>query len=426
MKKKNNHRFVWQEDRTLKYVSLTILCSLILTLILFTPINSRYQAAAQDDPDQVIEGAVATKGIWISRAEIMRLPTSGAAWSNMLSAANGSAGTPDLSDQDDSTNVIVLAKALVFVRTNDSQYRSDVVNALRVITNNNTENGGRTLALGRELAAYVIAADLIDLASFDPSLDSSFRAKLRELLTKTLSGDTLQETHENRPNNWGTHAGASRAAVAAYLGDQAELDRTATVFEGWLGNRSAYAGFSYGDLSWQCDSSNPVGVNPAGCTKSGHSIDGALPDDMRRGGSFKFPPSSTGYPWEALQGAIVEAEILHRAGYPAWDWEDKALLRAVEFLYSIGWQPDGDDRWQVWLINYAYGTNFSASAGVSPGKNIGWTDWSHSDAPVAVSLLSVDGGLDPVPVIITIVVSLGLTATALLLFFSIKRKRQRS
>ena len=46
---------------------------------------------------------------------------------------------------------------------------------------------------------------------------------------------TLRGTHEQRPNNWGTHAGAARAAVALYLGDTAELSRTATVFRGWLG-----------------------------------------------------------------------------------------------------------------------------------------------------------------------------------------------
>ncbi|MDX1418097.1 MAG: alginate lyase family protein [Candidatus Promineifilaceae bacterium] len=310
----------------------------------------------------------------------MRLPTSGPAWQQVQSAANQNAGRPDLSDQDDDTNVIILAKALAFVRTNNAAYRSDVVDALRIITFDNTERGGRTLALGRELAAYVIAADLIDLASFDPSLDASFRTKLRELLTKNLDGRTLRSTHEIRPNNWGTMAGASRAAVAAYLGDQSELYRTATVFHGYLGNRSAYAGFSYGNRSWQCDPANPVGINPQGCVKQGHSIDGVMPDDMRRGGGFQFPPRRTEYPWEGLQGAIVQAEILHRAGYPAWAWEDRAILRAVQFLYSIGWQPDGDDRWQVWLINYRYGTNFDAETPVSAGKNMGWTDWSHSNA----------------------------------------------
>ena len=55
----------------------------------------------------------------------------------------------------------------------------------------------------------------------------------------------------------------------------------------------------------------------------------------------------------------------------------KALLRAVEFLYDISWIADGDDLWQIWLINYSYETGFPTETAVSPGKNMGWTDWSH-------------------------------------------------
>jgi len=249
-----------------------------------------------------------------------------------------------------------------------------------------TEDGGRTLALGRNLVSYVIAADLVGL---DPQQDAEFRAWLRETLNETLDGNTLVSTHEDRPNNWGTHAGAARAAVAAYLGDRAELERTGEVFKGWLGDRSSYAGFNFGDLSWQADPSNPVGINPEGAMKQGHSIDGALPDDMRRGGSFKWPPSYTAYAWEAMQGAIVQAELLYRQGYDTWQWEDQALLRAAEFLYSIGWQPSGDDTWQPHLINARYDTNFSNSASATSGKNMGWTAWTHQYADPAGSQVPV-------------------------------------
>ena len=81
---------------------------------------------------------------------------------------------------------------------------------------------------------------------------------------------------------------------------------------------------------------------------------------------------------EPLQGALVQAELLHRAGYLVWEWEDRALLRAAQFLYDIGWQPDGDDEWLPWLINFAYETDFPSSTPVRPGKNMGWTDWTHS------------------------------------------------
>src|SRR5690606_5669006 len=132
---------------------------------------------------------------------------------------------------------------------------------------------------------------------------------------------------------WGTHAGAARAAVAAYLNDSTEMARTAAVFKGWLGNRASYAGFSYGDTSWQANAATPVGVNPVGAMKSGVSIDGAIPDDMRRGASFQWPPTFTDYPWEAMQGVLLQALILDHAGYDAFGWESNAILRASTFLY---------------------------------------------------------------------------------------------
>lgn len=262
-----------------------------------------------------------------------------------------------------------------------------------------TETGGRTLALGRNLASYVIAADIVGL-EVEP--DAVFRTWLRTTVTENLDDRSLQTTHEDRPNNWGTMAGGSRMAVAMYLGDLVELDRAATVFKGYLGDRSAYADFNFGsDLSWQADPSRPVGINPKGSMKEGHSIDGALPDEMRRGGAFSWPPAETGYAWEALQGALVQAEILHRAGYDAWQWQDQALLRAVEFLYGIGWDAEGDDLWQPWLINARYGTTIAADPAARHGKIIGWTSWTHQPRETAdneivvVSTLDANAGITP-------------------------------
>lgn len=314
-------------------------------------------------------------GILISMDDLMRLPASGSAWSNLKSEADHSAGSPDLSDQDQNNNVIVLAKALVFARTGEESYRTEVRQQLVMAVD--TELGGRTLALGRELVAYVVAADLIDLKNYDPGFDNDvFRPWLQRTLTENLDGKTLVSTHEDRPNNWGTHAGGSRAAVAIYLGDQVELARVAQVFKGWLGDRSSYAGFKYGTLDWQCDSSKPVGINPKGCMKDGHSIDGVLPDDQRRGGGFTWPPPKENYVWEALQGALAQAIILDRAGYDVWNWEDQALLRAVTWLHEQADFPaDGDDTWEPHVINHFYATDFPAPTPSHPGKNLGWTDW---------------------------------------------------
>jgi len=310
-------------------------------------------------------------------SNLKSLPMSGAAWSSMKSHADGPLGSPNISNQDDDTDVDVLAAAFVYARTGTASYRTRVAAAIKDAVG--TEAGGRTLALGRNLPGYVIAAAAIDLPALDPSFDkNTFRPWLRSLLTKTLDGQTLRSTHENRPNNWGTHAGAARAAIALYLGDSAEMARTATVFRGWLGDRSAYAGFDFGDLSWQCDPAKPVAVVPTGCTKNGVKIDGALPDEMRRGGSFTWPPAPTGYAWEGLQGAVLQADLLYRAGYPTWAWSDKALYRAAKFLYEVAdWPAQSDDEWQPWLIDERYGTHWRGAAPASPGKNFGWTDWLY-------------------------------------------------
>ena len=176
----------------------------------------------------------------------------GPAWDHVLLTAQMSANNPDLSDGSDDTNIIVLAKALVYARTGAESYRQEVIAACMDAIGT---QGGSTLYLSRELAAYVIAADIVGLP---PDEDDLFSEFLDEVRHQEIGGRTLISTHEDRPNNWGTHAGASRMAVALYLGDEADLEQAAKVFKGWLGDRNSYAGFDYGALSWQCDPCYPV------------------------------------------------------------------------------------------------------------------------------------------------------------------------
>ena len=311
-------------------------------------------------------------GIWITPAEIAALPTSGPAWNALNSWASQTIASPDLSDQNDPDNVITMAKALVYARTGNATYRLEVLDAITRMMG--TEATGRTLALGRELIAYVIAADLVGLPA---DLDLRFRTFLVQVRTENLQGNTLISTNEDRPNNWGMHAGATRMAVARYLGDTADLARAAQVFKGWLGDRNSYAGFTYGDLAWQSDPQHPVGINPLGATIQGHSVDGVLPDDQRRSGGFTWPPPKENYVYEALQGALSQAVILHRAGYDVWNWSDRALLRAYQWLYTqCNFAAVGDDTWEMPLVDYYYGTHFWDGAATTPGKGVGFTDWT--------------------------------------------------
>jgi len=312
--------------------------------------------------------------IWIERQRLLNLPVSGVAWEALLATARMPLSRPNLSDQNDQTNVRVLAQALVYARTGVERYRQSVVAACMAAMG--TEVNGRTLELGKELAAYVLAADLVGLPAQD---EKQFRSWLDEVRYRRFpSGKSLVSTHERRPNNWGTFAGASRLAIAAYLDDGEEIQRAAQVFKGWLGDRQAYQGFRFRDLSWQGDARAPVGINPVGAVRRGFSVDGVLPDDQRRGGGFQWPPAKENYVYSALQGALVQAIILDRLGYPVWEWQDQALLRAFNWLYEKADYPAvGDDTWQPYVINYFYNSNFPTSKPAKSGKNVGWTDWTH-------------------------------------------------
>ncbi|MDI3325744.1 alginate lyase family protein [Pontibacterium granulatum] len=342
-----------------------------------TVIKDVYESQASAGADEsALLPTIPGDYIWISSERLKALPVAGVAWDEVKAAANQPMGLPDLSNQNDPTNVMVLAKALVYARTGEERYRDEVISACMLAIG--TEEGGRTLDFGKELIAYVLAADLVKLSK-DKDKDARFRRWLAQSLTKSLSGKTLRSTHEVRPNNWGTFAGASRLAIAAYLGDKDEIKRAAQVFKGWLGDRDAYSGFRFKAKDWQSDPSSPVGINPAGATKNGLSVDGVLPDDQRRSGSFSWPPPQENYVYSALQGAVAQAVILHRMGYPVWEWEDQALLRAFRWLNEVANYPAvGDDTWMPHIINYYYGSSFWAPVSTKPGKNVGWSAWTHA------------------------------------------------
>ena len=312
-------------------------------------------------------------GVWISDVQLMGLDTRSEAWLSVLDWANRPLRRPSLADQDSSANVQTLAAALYATRTGDAVMRNRV--ALTLAEIQGTELSASALAVSRELAAYVIAADLVQLQG---ESRRRFDQWLRRLRHTQFKGRTISGTHEDRPNNWGTHAGATRIALAIYLQDVQELQRAAFVFKGWLGESDGWRGFEFGETWWQPWGFRNYGVNPAGSRLWGHSIDGVLPDDQRRGGPFRWPPSKENYVYEALQGAVAQAIMLERQGFEPWLWGDRALLRAFKWLHEeAGFPAQGDDTWMPHVINRAYGTQFPAPMPSMPGKAVGFTDWTY-------------------------------------------------
>lgn len=294
----------------------------------------------------------------------MALPMSGAAWTNVVTWSNR---TPDvdLSENNANGDVVTLAKAIVYARTGNAAKRTEVVAAL---DRARTSSLSRALELGRGFGAYILAADLIGYR--EPVFLSWVRTTLNRRLDRTLV-----ECHEQRGNNWMSHCGASRVIADLYLGDTTDLTRAVNVWKGWFGDRAAYTGFDFGDLTWQCNPSAPVGINPSPCVRSGQDIGGVIPDDARRGGFPSCNGEGVSYSFEALQGVSLTGAVLDRAGYDVWSWSDRAIVRAIERLRAYGCNASGDDTFTPHIVNHFAGTSLPESPATSPGKGFGFADW---------------------------------------------------
>jgi len=370
----------------------------------------RPATTAQPPPSTVERPAPQTapeprsNGIWISPGMLRRLPTMGAAWERLLADAEADPGSADVADQDSGHDVATLAAALACARTDRPELcdkaRSGVVSAI------GTEHGGRWLAVGRNLTAYVIAADVIGLRDDgDPgSPGTRVETWIRGFQTERLADNNTGEPSPFIPFASGSNAsaqeGAAYAAVAAYLGDRAELARAWDAFRTYVCDPSApdrehidlHRGVQAG---WANDDRHPCAVNPAGAAKqvppglpgAGQvlQIGGAIINDMARGGDLAWPPGTTQYPWVGLEGLVPAAVILNRAGYPAFAVADRAVLRAVAYLRDLQLST-GSGRWFrerrsneiIQLVNVAYGAHFRVDLPVGAGRTVGYTDWTHA------------------------------------------------
>lgn len=316
----------------------------------------------------------AQTGIWTSAAELAKLPTSGPAWETVLLGASQDCSNPAVANQDDDTNTFILAAAIVFARTGDVSYKNKVITACEKLAARGNP-GGLTLAWGREVGAYALAAELVGYRT------TAFETWLRHMaeVYKDDEGRTLQKTFKRRANNWGSHAFGALCAIYAYLRDKTALT---AIREYWMkGVTGPNPGYKFGDeLSWHVDEDNLRLFNPKGAIKKNMNIDGVIPDDMRRGGALQNPPGYTNYAWGFMQGQIMAARILERAGLPIWTVGDSALYRAAsclqvrfENLYG-GWAAHGDDEWMLPFLDQAYGTKWSGQQKNlwGHGKNAGW------------------------------------------------------
>ena len=365
-----------------------------------TPVSVQPTLAATQPPTATAQPTFSApqssgSGMWISSGELMALPTSGAAWDRVRNAAYGSWGAANLANQDNKHDLSVLAGALVYARTGDpalrNKVRDGVLAAKRSLDDSSewqTDNG--VLATGRQLGAYVIAADLIDLKRYDPSADNEFRNWLSAIRTTEIGTHgrwtSLTFTCENAAANWSAFACASRIAASIYLGDTADVDRAANIIRAAFGERSAYPSDAPGrdgyfghsssyNSSWACDDANWTAINPD-CVKEGVNIDGALVEDASRGGGCcVLQGDGIMYSKESLQGFFFSAELLYRTGRYGnpYNWSNQALKRALDFMQRSGWDFI---TYVPWLANDRYGTSYPQPER-GGGRIMSWGDWLY-------------------------------------------------
>ena len=337
--------------------------------------------------------------MWISSSELMSLPTSGASWEKIATAAYGSWGAADLQYPTNKHAIYTLAGALVSTRNGDVALRSKVRDAILAAkrsldesTEWQSEDG--VLSAGRQIGAYVIAADLINLPSYDAVADNEFRSWLGPIRTTEIGTHSrwknLRYTCENATGNWNTFACASRIAASIYLGDTADVQRSSLIIRALLGERSAYPADAPGkngyfehtagyQPSWACNDASWTGDNPS-CLKSEVNVDGVLVEDASRGGGCcVLQGDGVMYSWEALQGLFVSVELLYRTGSYGnpYTWSNNALKRTLDFMQRSGWAVTPPATYVPWLANARYGTCFPMSTGGN-GRIMSWGDWLYA------------------------------------------------
>jgi hypothetical protein len=367
-----------------------------------------------------VSRAATNNGIWVDKTSLLSLPTTGAAWDAMIVEANklpADGSGADISNQDSNHDQYTLAAALACARTASATYctkaRAAVMDAvgteIYTLTTPRSPATNQWLPVGRNLGAYIIAADVLNIrATSDSQSDGT---KFQNWIA-SFKGRFGTEGAEFQPFESGSNASAQMgfvySAAASYLNDQTMLTRAWDAFRTYAGDPTAPDREDINinnaiSSGWAAAPSKPEAkaVTPKGKISGSLDIGGAIGNDMARGGNVSATPGHTSYPWVGIEGFVPAALILHRAGYPAFEVADQAVKRTHDFLWNLSkvdsyWWDAGDPGRAgeaKHIVNKYYGLTYTVPLGVGPGRTVGYTDWTH---PTKASLDATTS--DPVPV----------------------------
>ncbi len=348
-----------------QWASRRIIPALVVNALAFTLVFVTIFAVAR-----LSSTSAATDFLLVSRSEILSRPTTGAAWTALKAAADASPGIPDITCNASSRQHpgVTLAAALVYARTGQAAYRTKAIALIETSRATARDCGNAILSLGRQLGAYVLAADYIGYR------DAAFVAWVSAIRTRDFPSShsrwhVLAKTAADTSNNWGTFALASLIAADAYLGDGTGLARDWALFRDYGDGSSSFVRTGSYQAIWSC----PVGyeINPASCTDP--RKEGAAVEDSSR----TIFPTIAGYPAEAAQGYVIQAELLSRAGYPAWTVNERQVCRNAQWRGRLGnLNYSSVDRYVTYVTNSRCGLSQPVS-GAPFGRIFGFTDWLY-------------------------------------------------
>ncbi len=333
-----------------------------------------------------------------------------------------------ITDQSSRQNNWALANALVWRSTANSASRLYALDAIDDVIgkHNNTSCGGsgRALEIGRNVGAYVIAADMINLPSYNSSINSQFVTWLGQVESYSYPGSpdadgngttTLRDCFRHRPDNWGVHCAFTQTAIDIYQGDSNGWNDVFQTFYRYAGDRSVprwdnistSSDFDYDDGQKWSTSSTCKNANPGTSDCRAINLPGTIPGTQLNGDGYIIrdadragdPNTSGTCPvydghWAGgWSGTMILATLLERL----WDndmvsgtYNDTApkdmvfgaVLRASQGLQRVdncnSSAISGDDEYARWLVDDMYpSANFPTVSNNDVGKVMAFAEYTH-------------------------------------------------
>jgi hypothetical protein len=185
--------------------------------------------------------------ILITDARLASLPTSGTAYNNMKSYADGSTVLQrpiSLHDNNLETDNAALANAILWRKTGTSSYQDRACNACYDAIGGEDRSGDnpQILPVGRHACNFVLAADIGEMHTWDATKFAAFKTWSNTLRTKQAGsggGGSIEGVTTNRVNNWAATAWASRIALEIFNdvgGTNLPSAAAVNLIQGWMGD----------------------------------------------------------------------------------------------------------------------------------------------------------------------------------------------